>query len=85
LTPICLFPQITSKTDFSNRLQAQASAKEKRLRLWKNFQSSGPEILAKDREFTGKVLEVVLGDCIVVKKSKTEIKKIHLSSIRPPR
>jgi len=65
--------------------QAQASAKEKRLRLWKDFQSSGPEIAPKDREFTGKVLEVVLGDCIVVKKSKTEIKKIYLASIRPPR
>ena len=65
--------------------QAQASAKEKRLRLWKDFQSSGPEILAKDREFTGKVIEIVNGDSIVVKKNKTEVKKIHLSSIRPPR
>ena len=38
-----------------------------------------------DREFSGKVLEVVLGDCIVVRKSKTEVKKIYLASIRPPR
>jgi len=65
--------------------QAQAQAKEKRLRLWKDFTSSGPEISAKDREFTGKVIEIINGDALVVKKNKTEIKKIFLSSIRPPR
>jgi staphylococcal nuclease domain-containing protein 1 len=65
--------------------QAQAVARERKLRLWKDFESSGQEILAKDREFTGKVIEIVNGDAILVKKNKNEIKKIHLSSIRPPR
>merc|ERR1711981_16015 len=65
--------------------QAQAAAKEKKLKLWKDFVSSGPVIPAKDKEFTGKVIEIVNGDAIMVKKSKSETKKIHLASIRPPR
>jgi len=65
--------------------QAQAAAKEKKLKLWKDFVSSGPVIPAKDKEFTGKVIEIVNGDAIMVKKNKTETKKIHLASIRPPR
>merc|ERR1712223_662424 len=65
--------------------QAQAAAKEKKLKVWKDFVSSGPVIPAKDKEFTGKVIEIVNGDAIMVKKSKTETKKIHLASIRPPR
>ncbi len=35
--------------------QAQAGAKEKRLRIWKDFTSSAPAISDKDRAFTGKV------------------------------
>jgi staphylococcal nuclease domain-containing protein 1 len=31
------------------------------------------------------VVEIVNGDAIMVKRSKTETKKIHLASIRPPR
>lgn len=65
--------------------KAQAGAKERKAKLWKDFVSSGPVIPAKDKEFTGKVIEIVNGDAIMVKKSKTDIKKIHLASIRPPR
>lgn len=65
--------------------QASAAAKEKKLKVWKDFVSSGPVIPAKDKEFTGKVIEIVNGDAIMVKKNKTETKKIHLASIRPPR
>ena len=66
--------------------QAQAAAKERKLRVWKNYEGpSGPVISARDKEFTGKAVEVVNGDAIVVKKNKTEIKKIFLASIRPPR
>merc|ERR1711981_511148 len=64
---------------------ASAEAKQKKLKLWKDFVSSGPVIPAKDKEFTGKVIEIVNGDAIMVKKNKTETKKIHLASIRPPR
>merc|ERR1719347_138786 len=65
--------------------KAQSNAKERKAKLWKDFVSSGPVIPAKDKEFTGKVIEIVNGDAIMVKKSKTDIKKIHLASIRPPR
>ncbi len=66
--------------------KAQAVAKEKRSRLWKNYTGpSGPQISARDKEFTGKVVEIVNGDAIMVKKNKTETKKIFLASIRPPR
>merc|ERR1712223_1129495 len=65
--------------------KAQAVAKERKLKLWKDFVSSGPVIPAKDKEFTGKVVEIVNGDAIMVKKSKTDIKKVYLSSIRSPR
>merc|ERR1712223_1689118 len=64
---------------------ASAEAKQKKLKLWKDFVSSGPVIPAKDKEFTGKVVEIVNGDAIMVKKSKTDTRKIHLASIRPPR
>ena len=65
--------------------RAAAEAKEKKLKVWKDFKSSGPVIAAKDKEFTGKVVEIVNGDAIMVKKNKTDVKKIHLASIRPPR
>ena len=63
---------------------ASSEAKEKKLKLWKDY-VSGPVISAKDKEFTGKVVEIANGDAIMVKKNKTELKKIHLASIRPPR
>ena len=53
---------------------AQAAAKEKRLRLWQDWVPTGPVISAKDKEFTGKVVEIVNGDAIMVKKNKTEVR-----------
>ena len=53
--------------------------------LFFNIIISGPVISARDKEFTGKVVEIVNGDAIMVKKNKTETKKIFLASIRPPR
>jgi len=64
---------------------AQAAAKEKRLRVWKDWVPTGITISAKDKEFTGKVVEIVNGDAIMVKKNKTELKKIFLASIRAPK
>jgi len=63
---------------------AEKIAKEKKTRLWKNYTSTTNNISDKDREFTGKVVEVVNGDALVVKAGKT-FKKIHIASIRPPR
>ena len=65
--------------------QAETAAKEKKIRLWRNYEPSGVIISARDKEFTGKVLEIVNGDAIMVKKNKTETKKIFLASIRAPR
>jgi len=63
---------------------AEKLAKEKKIRLWKNYTATTSNISEKDREFTGKVVEVVNGDALVVKVGKT-FKKIHIASIRPPR
>merc|ERR1719228_2055718 len=41
---------------------AEKSAKERKVRLWKNYVSTAPTISDKDREFTGKVVEIVNGD-----------------------
>lgn len=64
--------------------QAERSAKERKLRLWKDFVSTVP-LDIKDKEFAGKVLEVVNSDAIVVKTPSGEAKKIFFSSLRPPR
>lgn len=61
------------------------SAKEKRLRIWKDFAPSGPTIDAKEKEFQGKVVEVINGDAMIVKLADGSSKKIFLASIRPPR
>jgi len=66
--------------------QAQAAAKEKKLRLWRDYEGpKGPQISEKDKSFTGKVVEIVNGDAVMVKRSKNDTRKIHLASIRPPR
>lgn len=64
---------------------AEKSAKEKRLRIWKDFAPSGPTIDAKEKEFQGKVVEVINGDAMIVKLADGSPKKIFLASIRPPR
>jgi staphylococcal nuclease domain-containing protein 1 len=66
--------------------KAQAEAKESKKRLWKDYAGpTGPQVSDKDKAFTGKVVEIVNGDAIMVKRSKTDTRRIHLASIRPPR
>ena len=48
------------------------------------FSFLGPVLSARDKEFTGKVVEIVNGDAIMVKKNKLETKKIFLASIKAP-
>ncbi|XP_065911934.1 staphylococcal nuclease domain-containing protein 1-like [Dysidea avara] len=67
--------------------QAEKSAKEKQLRIWKDYQ---PPVLPasvpiKTKEFIAKVMEVVNGDALVVKTSEGQSQKIFFSSLRPPR
>ena len=69
---------------------AERSAKEKRIRLWKNYQlpatmsaSSGAN---GSTSFTAKVIEIGMGDAMtVLKDGATQPIKIFLSSIRPPK
>ncbi|XP_065668229.1 staphylococcal nuclease domain-containing protein 1 [Hydra vulgaris] len=65
--------------------QAEKFAKEKKLRIWKDYKPSTTLLAIKDKEFHGKVVEIVNGDAIVVKVSGNELKKVFFSSLRPPR
>lgn len=64
---------------------AERQAKENRLRLWKDYQSKAPAFNSKEKDFTGTVVEVFNGDAINVKLANGQVKKVFLSSIRPPR
>ena len=55
------------------------------LRLWKDFSPSGPTIDSKDKNFVGKVVEVVNADSLVLKLADGSFKKVFLASVRPPR
>jgi len=63
---------------------AEKAAKERKARIWKDYKPSGAVIDPKDKEFNGKVVEIVNGDALMVKTGKT-VRKLHLASIRPPR
>lgn len=64
---------------------AERQAKDKRLRLWKDYQSNAPQFTDKEKDFTGVVVEVYNGDAISVKTPTGALKKVFLSSIRPPK
>ncbi|XP_056013676.1 staphylococcal nuclease domain-containing protein 1-like isoform X1 [Ostrea edulis] len=64
---------------------AEKIAKEKKARVWKDYSPSGPTVDIKDKAFTGKVVEVVNGDALVVKTADNKFKKVFLASVRPPR
>jgi staphylococcal nuclease domain-containing protein 1 len=64
--------------------ETEKIAQDGKLRIWKNFTPSETTINPKDREFVGKVVEIVNGDALMVKAGKV-VKKVHLASIRPPR
>jgi len=63
---------------------AEKLAKENKLRIWREYKPSENPLTDKEREYTGKVMEVVNGDALMVK-AGGKVKKLHLSSIRPPR
>lgn len=82
----CVDWSLQKVTNGSEKLRAaEKSAKEKRLRLWKDYAPSGPTIDAKEKEFQGKVVEVINADAMIVKLADGSTKKIFLASIRPPR
>ncbi|KAI0236877.1 Staphylococcal nuclease domain-containing protein 1 [Lamellibrachia satsuma] len=65
---------------------AEKVAKEKKLRLWKDYQpSTTTHIDVKEKNFTAKVMEIINGDGMIVKLADGALKKIFLASIRSPR
>ncbi|KAM6985865.1 staphylococcal nuclease domain-containing protein 1 [Aplochiton taeniatus] len=64
---------------------AERSAKERKVRIWKDYVAPTANMDQKDRQFVAKVMQVVNADAVVVKLNSGEYKTIHLSSIRPPR
>lgn len=68
------------KSEADKLKQAEKMAKEKRLRIWKNWTPP-----PKMGEFSGTVVEVVNGDALMIKLPNSTIKKIFLAGIRPPR
>lgn len=64
---------------------AERQAKEKKLRLWKDYQSNAQQFTGKEKDFAGTVFEVFNGDALNVKSTTGSVKKVFLSSIRPPR
>lgn len=63
---------------------AEKGAKERKARIWREYKPVENTLSDKEREFTGKVVEIVNGDALMVK-SGGKVKKLHLASIRPPR
>jgi len=63
---------------------AEKLAKERKLRIWREYKPSENTLSDKEREFTGRVMEVVNGDALMVK-AGGKVRKLHLASIRPPR
>lgn len=64
---------------------AERQAKEKRVRVWKDYQSNAQTFTGKEKDFTGVVVEIYNGDAISVKTPSGVVKKVFFSSIRPPR
>lgn len=71
---------------YPNPLKHKREAKKKQLRIWKGYTAPVvPEISAKTKNFSGKVVEIGNGDNLVVKAPDGEFQKIYFSSLRPPR
>ncbi|XXQ34247.1 Staphylococcal nuclease like protein [Plasmodiophora brassicae] len=64
---------------------AEAAAKAQKLRLWKKFTAPEPVEDVRGKEFTGKVVQVVNADVIVVEDSAKKEHRLSLASIRAPR
>ncbi|XP_003407297.2 staphylococcal nuclease domain-containing protein 1 [Loxodonta africana] len=64
---------------------AERFAKERKLRIWRDYVAPTANLDQKDKQFVAKVMQVLNADAIVVKLNSGDYKTIHLSSIRPPR
>jgi staphylococcal nuclease domain-containing protein 1 len=70
--------------DVSKYRNAEKSAKMARKRIWKDWQPADASIPEDEREFTGKVIQIINSDSLSVD-TGNGMKKIFLSSIRPVR
>lgn len=64
---------------------AERYAKENKLRIWKDYKPSVPQVTGKEKEFTATVCEIINGDALNLKLANGQMKKIFLSSIRAPK
>lgn len=55
------------------------------MRLWKDYTPPTQQYTGKEKDFTGTVYEIINADAISVKSTSGQLKKVFLSSIRPPR
>ncbi|XP_053320970.1 staphylococcal nuclease domain-containing protein 1 [Spea bombifrons] len=73
-------------TQGSEKLRAaERFAKERKLRIWRDYVAPTANLDQKDKQFVAKVVQVLNADAMVLKLNSGEYKTIHLSSIRPPR
>jgi len=85
----CIDWSMGSVTGGAEKLRsAEKFAKEKKLRIWKEYQAKtgGVALLkGKDKEFTATVVECINADALNVRLADGTVKKIFFASIRPPR
>ncbi|CAH6778362.1 Snd1 [Phodopus roborovskii] len=82
----CVDWSIAVYTRGADKLRAaERFAKERRLRIWRDYVAPTANLDQKDKQFVAKVMQVLNADAIVVKLNSGVYKTIHLSSIRPPR
>ena len=56
-----------------------------RKRIWKNWEPADAAIPENEREFSGKVIQIVNSDSLSIDTEQGAIKQVFLSSIRPVR
>jgi staphylococcal nuclease domain-containing protein 1 len=65
--------------------EAEKYAKAQKKRLWEGYEPSKAAAEIKDKNFQGKVVEILNGDGMMLKTADGNVRKIFLSSVRPPR
>ena len=71
--------------DVSKYRNAEKAAKMARKRIWKNWEPADAAIPENEREFSGKVIQIVNSDSLSIDTEQGAIKQVFLSSIRPVR
>eukprot|EP00039_Didymoeca_costata_P023675 m.7876 g.7876 ORF g.7876 m.7876 type:complete len:888 (+) comp3797_c2_seq1:3386-6049(+) len=77
------FGQCTQGKDFYRR--AENAAKQKKLRVWRNYQPPLANIPAGERTFSATVVEIINPERFVVKMDDGSKKELSMASIRQPR